>query len=313
MTPAAPQGGSEPQSRWRLLGRLESATIGMRSPDGSMAVRRGEPAGCFLYGPYLHLPQGRYRLTFRMPQRGAAHDARSRCSASRSSCSAGSSSNGAISPRPSSRRGRLARFRGIPEHSLESENEGRFEFRFFHLGNADLGVTAVDLERLAPDDACRSARPQLWRMLGRLNKSWLGRRTGDGGGAGSGASNRPACVLYGGWPYLRLPGGPLPADRARAQRTAAQAGRPVLGIEVLGAKPLAQPPLADAAGPPARDKRDANRRGAASPPRRLDAGPVAVDFAVPSRNGARGRAPTRRSTSGSTISAMPRSTSTRSI
>ena len=42
------------------------------------------------------------------------------------------------------------------EHSLEGDNEGRYEFRFFHFGNADLAITSVDLERL-PEDAPSSA------------------------------------------------------------------------------------------------------------------------------------------------------------
>ena len=50
---------------WSLLGRLESTGVGRRLPDGSIRVRRREEGGCFLYGPYLHLPAGSYRLSFR--------------------------------------------------------------------------------------------------------------------------------------------------------------------------------------------------------------------------------------------------------
>ena len=62
-----------------------------------------------------------------------------------------------------------------PEHSLEGDNEGRYEFRFFHLGNAALAINSVDLEKL-PEDAPAPATSSRWRLLGRLNKSWLGRR-----------------------------------------------------------------------------------------------------------------------------------------
>ena len=62
--PAAATEKGERQSHWRLLGHLESAAIGQRASDGSIAVRRGERAGCILFGPYLHLPEGGYRLHF---------------------------------------------------------------------------------------------------------------------------------------------------------------------------------------------------------------------------------------------------------
>src|SRR5438093_1395210 len=57
--------GKTAQAHPRLLEQLENAAIGQRKPDGSIAVRRGDPAGCVLYGPYLHLAEGRYRLRFR--------------------------------------------------------------------------------------------------------------------------------------------------------------------------------------------------------------------------------------------------------
>ena len=56
---------AEAPRHWDVLGRLEKTAVGKRGPDGAVSVRRGEPAGCFLYGPYLHLPRGHYRLTFR--------------------------------------------------------------------------------------------------------------------------------------------------------------------------------------------------------------------------------------------------------
>src|ERR1700738_541638 len=50
---------------WRVLGRLEKTAIGARGVDGITTVRRREPAGCLLYGPYWQLPAGTYRLNFR--------------------------------------------------------------------------------------------------------------------------------------------------------------------------------------------------------------------------------------------------------
>src|SRR5437867_12218230 len=56
--------GLVPNAAWPLLDRLESTAIGQRAADGAMTVRRNDPAGCFLYGPYLHLAEGCYRLSF---------------------------------------------------------------------------------------------------------------------------------------------------------------------------------------------------------------------------------------------------------
>src|SRR6266404_1277490 len=50
---------------WAVLGRLEKTAIGARGGDGVTKVRRREPAGCLLYGPYWQLPGGGYRLNFR--------------------------------------------------------------------------------------------------------------------------------------------------------------------------------------------------------------------------------------------------------
>src|SRR5439155_22977202 len=48
-----------------VLGRLEKTAIGVRRAGGVTTVRRREPAGCLLYGPYWQLPSGVYRLEFR--------------------------------------------------------------------------------------------------------------------------------------------------------------------------------------------------------------------------------------------------------
>src|SRR5438105_1451930 len=69
-----------------------------------------------------------------------------------------------------------------PGHSIESPDAGRFEFRFFHFGNASLTITSIELERLSPR-AEHEPEPRRWRMLGRLQESWIGGRARDGAGA----------------------------------------------------------------------------------------------------------------------------------
>src|SRR5689334_25374282 len=51
--------------KWRVLDRLEKTAIGVRHAGGVTNVRRKEPAGCLLFGPYWQLPSGFYRLRFR--------------------------------------------------------------------------------------------------------------------------------------------------------------------------------------------------------------------------------------------------------
>ena len=55
----------EPPRTWHVLARLEKTAIGTRSAGGVTSVRRREPAGCLLFGPYWQLRAGPYRLRFR--------------------------------------------------------------------------------------------------------------------------------------------------------------------------------------------------------------------------------------------------------
>src|SRR5689334_14392541 len=51
--------------QWCVLDRLEKTAIGARRAGTLTTVRRREPAGCLLFGPYWQLPSGTYRLNFR--------------------------------------------------------------------------------------------------------------------------------------------------------------------------------------------------------------------------------------------------------
>ncbi len=262
-----------------VLGRLETGPVGTRAPDASMRVRRSERAACFLYGPYLHLPAGRYRLSFRcrcgaprlaaQPVLGVEIIVLSRfqqrwCDFTGDELRGGSGS---------------LDFVVSPEHSLEGENEGRFEFRFFHLGNADLAIASVRLEALAPEGKTALAATSQWRMLGRLHKTWRGRR-GHDGGVRVWRSEPAGCVLYGGWPYLRLPRGDYRLIVRARCGTAKIANRPVLGIEVLGeSRWVSRRGLTLLARrPEAGGIQQARREVTAED---LAAGTAAVDFTVP--------------------------------
>ena len=153
---AAPPGtvaeaGEAAPRHWSLLARLENTATGVRQADGSTRVRRSEPGGCILYGPYLHLPAGTYRLSFRcqagaprmamQPALGVEIIVLSRFQQAWRDFTAAELQGGSAS----------LTFEVTPEHSIDSADAGRFEFRFFHFANAALAITSVDLERLSDD------------------------------------------------------------------------------------------------------------------------------------------------------------------
>lgn len=226
-----PARGEPAQARWSLLPRLVSTAIGTRQADGSALVRRGDPAGCVLYGPYLHLPVGGYRLNFRchvekprmtaQPVLGVEIIVLSRFQRAWRDFTGAELQTGA---------GSLI-FAVPPEHSIDSGDDGRFEFRFVHFANAALRITAVELERMSDDTECTIA-PRRWRMLGRLQKSWIGRR--DRGGAVTVSRYEPAgCLLHGGWPYLRLPRGHYRLSLRASAGTPSDPQNGALAVEVF--------------------------------------------------------------------------------
>jgi hypothetical protein len=228
---SAGPGEAVAQGHWSLLARLDNTAIGARLADGSTRVRRGAPAGCILYGPYLHLPPGASRMSFRcdagrarmaaQPVLGVEVIVLSRFRRAWRDFTAAELQAGGAS----------LIFEVPREHSIDSEDAGRFEFRFFHFASAALAITGVELDRLT-DEAQGTAARQRWRMLGRLQKSWIGRRCRDG--AVTVSRYMPAgCLLYGGWPYLRLARGHYRLTVRVAGAKPRDTRQAVLGIEVF--------------------------------------------------------------------------------
>jgi len=215
---------------WRVLDRLEKTALGKRGPDWVVTVRRREPAGCLLYGPYWQLPSGAYRLIFccrsgkpRMPREpvlGVEVIAMNRVQLAWLDFTANE----------------LQAETGLVEFSVPSEfgvgagDEARLEFRFFHLGNADLAITAVDLLGLETESLCSSV-PMRWRMLGRLEKAAIGKRTGEG--IRVRRTKRGGCVLDGSRPLLQLAKGCYRLSFACEPGTPILGSAPVLGVEVV--------------------------------------------------------------------------------
>src|SRR5690349_1607182 len=122
---------------WRVLGRLEKTAIGVRGADGAVNVRRREPPGCLLYGPYWQLPAGSYRLSFRClsekprlpnePVLGVEVIAMNRVQLAWRDLTAAElrAETGWLD------------FTVPPILGLGAGDEARLEFRFFHMGNAD--------------------------------------------------------------------------------------------------------------------------------------------------------------------------------
>src|ERR1700675_5034463 len=137
---SAGPGEAVAQGHWSLLARLDNTAIGARLADGSTRVRRGAPAGCILYGPYLHLPPGAYRLSFRcdagrarmaaQPVLGVEVIVLSRFRRAWRDFTAAELQAGGAS----------LIFEVPREHSIDSEDAGRFEFRFFHFASAALAI-----------------------------------------------------------------------------------------------------------------------------------------------------------------------------
>ena len=194
----------EPPPQWHVLGRLEKTAIGMRGAGGVTSVRRREPAGCLLFGPYWQLRAGSYRLSFRCrpgkprlpsePVLGVEVIAMNRVQLAWRDLTAAElqGETGSLD------------FAVPPILGLGAGDEARLEFRFFHLGNADLTITAVDLQGIENKEA-RSAPPRMWRMLGRLD---------------------------GGRPFLQLPAGHYRLEIRGDAGTPRMAAQPVLGVEI---------------------------------------------------------------------------------
>jgi hypothetical protein len=280
---AGAPGPASPDGRRDLLDRLEIGPSGMRRP-GEVAVRRGSPAGCFLYGPYLHLPAGWYRLGFgcrvgrprwaAQPALGVEVIVLARMQVAWRDFTAAE-----MAPAGG---GSLV-FEVSAAHAIDSGNEGRFEFRFVHLGNADLAIAGVFLDRLGGPPPPPPPRLRCWRMLGRLTTSWRGRRRADG--SIRVARLTPAGRLaYGGWPYLRLPRGAFRLIVEGSAGTPRRPSEPALDIEVLGQSRWRRRgfnPLSRGAGPPPGAAAAIRLAGHEATVADLARGSIALDFAVP--------------------------------
>jgi hypothetical protein len=284
-----------PPRRWRLLGRLERSLIAKHTADG-VTIRQAARPGPFLDGgrPFLQLPRGRYRLSFRcvvgtarMPSQpvlgvevlasrrwreGRFWDWRPLVGMSPQSgiqqsvadftemeLQHGCGSVGFIVPA------------GL---SLESGQEVLFGFRFVHFRNADLTIGAVELEQAAENDASPVLRRE-WRLLGRLNKGAIGARAAEGVRV---RRDEPAgALLYGGRPDLLLAPGAYQLSFCCRAGPPRNISEPVLAVEVAARARLLEPRLRPSIFGP-RSLVHVQRAFTAE---ELQSGSATIDFAVP--------------------------------
>ncbi len=216
-----------------MLDRLEKTGIGRRGAGGVATVGRREPAGCLLYGPYWQLPAGNYRLSFRcrsgrprmpgQPVLGIEVIAMNRVQLAWLDLTA---------QELEAETGSLE-FSVPPALGLGAGDEARLEFRLFHLGNADLRISAVELAPIQTGEI-REPAPRRWRLLGRLETPLSARRTSAGIAVRQTA--RPGRLLGGGRPLLQLPRGRYRLGFHCAAGTARMPSQPVLGVEVVASR-----------------------------------------------------------------------------
>jgi hypothetical protein len=220
-------------ARWRVLDRLEKTGIGRRGAGGVVTVRRREPAGCVLFGPYWQLPAGNYRLNFRcrsgtprmpgQPVLGVEVIAMNRVQLAWLDLTAEELSRGTGS----------LEFTVPPALGLGAGDEARLEFRFFHLANADLAISTAVLDRMQEGEI-RDGVPRRWRLLGRLEASLAASRSVAGISVRRAA--RPGRVLDSGRSLLQLPRGHYRLAFRGAAGTARMPSQPVLGVEIVASR-----------------------------------------------------------------------------
>lgn len=153
-----------------LLPLMEVREPARRWADGTVSVILPVPAQAFLYGPFLRLAQGRYRVTFRCrvrlplqgdhPVMGLEVVGQNRILRAWRDYTAAELRTGEQS---------LA-FEVPHDLGTDSGVDVPFEFRFTHFGNALLTMLDVTLHHEIPDESVDAgpARLDAWRLLGRL-------------------------------------------------------------------------------------------------------------------------------------------------
>lgn len=225
------QGGEperQPAEARPLLAAMEVREPARRLADGSVSVVLPVPAQAFLYGPFLRLSRGRYRVSFRCrarmplqgdhPVMGLEVIAQNRMLRAWRDFTTADLHSGEQS----------LTFDVPPELSIEGGADAPFEFRFTHFGNALLTMTDVTLNAVASDESLDGQPAELgaWRMLGRL------RTLPRAGGVSLSPFTISRLKLGRSSAHLRLPAGTFRVDIACELKDARRPQEPALEIAV---------------------------------------------------------------------------------
>lgn len=231
--------------RMELLPRLGVAEIGQRA-GGAVTVAADAAAANVLFGPYVALPAGAYRLEVTARVTGVPAD--------RPALAVEVTAGGVPRLMLDAAAGTLAHgpfgvdFVVAPEDAAGSGDGKLFEFRLGHLEGA-LEIRGVRLSAV-PGAAARPPEvPVRLALLPRLSTTGIGRRV-DGAVTVSG-KDQAGDLLFG--PYIRLPAGPYALEVAGVAAPGLfRRGKPVCtvtvtagGTAMAGPLPLTQADLAD--------------------------------------------------------------------
>ncbi|WP_376092252.1 WcbI family polysaccharide biosynthesis putative acetyltransferase [Roseomonas sp. CCTCC AB2023176] len=217
-----------PDAPQAVLPRMDVGRSGRRLPDGSVVAGRRTKAGSLLFGPFLRLDPGRYRLMLtaraerprltEAPVLGLEVIALAQLQRAWRDATGAELSAGPLD----------IVFTVPPDLSKAEGRDIPFEFRVWHHANADIAVEGMTLAVLQPGDAAEDTLPR-WRLLGRLHPSWLHPHRGGGTVAARAWPVRRVATQCS--PRLRLPAG----DYRLILRAApgAATDRPALRAEAL--------------------------------------------------------------------------------
>ena len=242
------ENASAPSGLWRdgridpLLGPLlpRLLTSGRRAADGAVITPAGAEVENVLWGPYLGLPAGEYRLTLDVATADDVPPDLAVCDLAVVAVAGENSGEETLIACTSLivrqlRSGAAAYGFTVPEWcGVDGPEPCSVEVRIIRRTAVELTVRAVDLARETPETAAGDRRRRfellLGPLLGRLSRTEIAGPGGDDAKVTVGTDAAPGCLLYG--PYLRLPAGEYRLRLAARCGLPINPARAILGVEV---------------------------------------------------------------------------------
>jgi polysaccharide biosynthesis acetyltransferase WcbI-like protein len=166
-----------PATGLQLLERMDKTERAQVENGGAVRIRQDQPPDCFLYGPYIRLDGGSYCLRFDcrsgMPRRpaepvlGVEILAQNRVHLLWRDFTAAELRGGAMMD-----------FQVGKGLALDQGVDAPLEFKFYHLGKAELCIAGIELLRTSADAVAPDS--SLWRIHGLFNPGWAASRGPQG-------------------------------------------------------------------------------------------------------------------------------------